>query len=91
MSSNLKELPENPTATEFDEIRKCFHIVLKTTKCPLIILHNYAQCLIELVISCFNDLHCSCVSKNCNLKSLGRGSKPLPSCRHSPTGQAATA
>lgn len=35
MSSNLKELPENPTTTEFDEIRKCFHIVLKTAKCPL--------------------------------------------------------
>lgn len=35
MTRNLKELPENPTATEFDEIRKCFHIVLKTTKCPL--------------------------------------------------------
>lgn len=35
MANNLKELPENPTATEFDEIRKCFHIVMKTTMCPL--------------------------------------------------------
>lgn len=35
MANKLNELPENPTATEFDEIRKCFHVVLKTTRIPL--------------------------------------------------------
>lgn len=44
-----------------------------------------------LVISCFSDLHCSCVSKNCNLKSLGHGSEPLPSRGNLPSGQALAA
>lgn len=29
------ELPEDLTAAEFDEIRECFHTVLRTTKCRL--------------------------------------------------------
>ena len=32
---NLNELPENPDKSTFDEIRKCFHVVLKTTRIPL--------------------------------------------------------
>lgn len=35
MSQKINDLPENPTAKDFDEIRKCFHIVLKTTLCPM--------------------------------------------------------
>lgn len=47
--------------------------VIKITKIFPPINHFYTFLPIKyvLVISCFIAMHCSCVSKNCNLMSLG--------------------
>lgn len=44
---------------------------LITTSIPINHFYTFLPIKYVLVISCFIAMHCSCVSKNCNLMSLG--------------------